>query len=333
MLVATDATDSAAPAMRVAAELARLREMRPQLLGVCPRRLPADANYLRTRAVDAARLAREVRGQLAACVGVDATWPVDIVVGSPSAEIGRLAASPSVDLVVMGLRPHATPERVSRDETVLLVTRGAVTPILAVTSAATSLPTRIVVGIDFSRASINAAHIALDLVAEGGELVLVHVQPEIPPADREHANASEIYARGVGGAFRRLIGELSIPEGVTVRGLIVRGDPVSALLACAEAEGASLIALGAQRHTSTRALTLGAVTTALVRDARFSLLVAPPLLRGAWRTVREGTARPALAQSAEAGSEKENVLPSPTVLSTQMRPSCASTIPLAIARP
>jgi len=191
------------------------------------------------------------------------------------AEILRVADDQRSELIVMGLRPHAFLDRVFRDETALAVMRHAFVPVFAVTPTLTRLPRSIAVGVDFSRASIAAARVAMTLVEEGGSLLLVYVEP---PMDRLTGaeGFGVIYAQGVSAAFARLRQELRGSRNVDIETLVLNGRVAAELLSFAERADVDVLAVGSQRHSITHPAFLGSVTTALVRAATRSLLVVPP---------------------------------------------------------
>jgi nucleotide-binding universal stress UspA family protein len=191
------------------------------------------------------------------------------------AEILRIADDQKSELIVMGLRPHAFLDRVFRDEAALAVMRHASVPVLGVTPALTRLPRSIAVAVDFSRASIAAARVAMSLVEEGGSLLLAYVEP---PMDR--LTGSEgfgvIYAQGVSAAFARLRQELRGSRNVSIETLVLNGRVAAELLSFAERADVDVLAVGSQRHSIAHRAFLGSVTTALARAATRSLLVVPP---------------------------------------------------------
>ena len=203
-------------------------------------------------------------------------WPVDIEVGPPATIIVREARRRGASIVVMGLRQHGAMERWLRDETTLRVVRESPVPVLAVTPSLTSLPRRVAVAVDFSRASLRAARAAVSLIAPKGTLYVVYVRPRLDRSE-ENEGASIIQAQGLAGAFARLRKELSVPGGVEVEAVLLEGDAAPELIAFAGRAGIDLIAVGSHRHPFLARMLVGSVTSALVRSARHSLLVAPPM--------------------------------------------------------
>jgi nucleotide-binding universal stress UspA family protein len=278
LLLATDGTPAARAATRVAAALAERAGMRPHVLTALPPRAALDptAPAILGRDGLADELCREIGRQLATCSPDAAQWSRESVVGAPAAEIVRVARTRQADLIVLGLRPHLAFERIYRDETALSVIREANRPVFAVTPRLKRLPRRIAVAVDFSRASIAAAHAALDVVDERGTLVLAYVEPtgSMWPAEVDPYGA--IYHQGVAGAFARLRQELAVRADVSIDTVVLHGSVRAELLGLARRAGADAIALGTQQHSIARPAFLGSVPSALVRAATQSLLVVPP---------------------------------------------------------
>jgi nucleotide-binding universal stress UspA family protein len=187
---------------------------------------------------------------------------------------------------VMGLRRHHRVDRVTHDETTLNVMRGASCPVLGVTTLLTARPRCAVVGVDFGAASTRAVRVALDVLDDGGTLVLAHVEPPGRDPDLARDDAGDtaggdvVYALGVEAAFDRLVTDLVVPADVTVTRVRVAGEAgrhvSEALFAVAEEHRADLIAVASRRHDWLDRALLGSVTTELAREGRHSLLVVPP---------------------------------------------------------
>jgi nucleotide-binding universal stress UspA family protein len=197
-------------------------------------------------------------------------------VGSPAGSIVREAESLGAALIVVGLRHHGFADRLLRDETSLHVARGARVPVLAVGAGLESLPHRVVVGVDFSRASVLAARAALSVMDERGSLLLAYVRPDAGDDDESCEGIGVIEREGVAAAFEHLRAELAAPPGVEVATAVVAGEPAAELRALAARRGADLIAIGSHRHEKVERWQLGSVTTDLIRDGGTSVLVVPP---------------------------------------------------------
>jgi nucleotide-binding universal stress UspA family protein len=278
ILLATDGTPAALAATRFTGALAERWGLRPHVFTVLPPPVPLDPllTSLPSRLDPELCAEQEIARQLATCSPNADNWARETVVGSPADEIARAARARSSDLIIMGLRPHAFLDRVFRDETALTVMRRASVPVLAVMPLLRRLPRRIAVATDFSRASIAAARAAMGLLEEGGELLLVYVEPPSESEAEQSAPYRAIYTEGLSGAFARLRQELVSRSDVTIDTVVLRGAVPGELLSVAARADADLIAVGSQRHSIARRAFVGGVTTALARAASRSLLVIPP---------------------------------------------------------
>lgn len=221
-----------------------------------------------------------VRRGLAATLGHKVEWPVRMAVGAPASAIVREASRIDAALIVIGLRRHGRTDRVLNDETALNVIRTAPCPVLAVTPELKQLPRRVLVAVDFSSASLLAASFARSLMPQHGALTLAYVLPMAmyPPDDGEGV----IHSLGVQAGFERARRELG-GDGVTVDSVVLHHElkhQVSDLLVeQAEALSVDMIAAGSARLSRVDRWMLGSVTTDIVRDGKFSILVVPPSAR------------------------------------------------------
>lgn len=279
VLLATDGSPAALAATRVAGALAERWSVTPHVCTVVPPPPmafdPVGANIVYSPGLER-EIREEVERQVAASAGGSLGWPRETAVGSPAAEIVRLAEAHGSDLIVLGLRAHAFLDRMFRDETALSVMRHASVPVLAVTPLTTQLPRRIAVAIDFSRASIAAARAALALLDDDGALMLVYVEPPAEPRAPEAEGYTTIYAQGLAAAFTRLRQELAGRSKARIETVVLHGGVAPELLSFAKRAEVDLLAVGSQRHSIARRAVVGSVTTALARAATCSLFVIPP---------------------------------------------------------
>jgi len=274
VLLATDGSAEADGAVSVALAVARDRIATVEVLSVLP---PTAYASSRRAVVDDERRAQrrhDVDQQLVRASPITRHWDVDLQLGTPCSIIAAEASARFVDLVVMGLSRHSLLDRVFRDETTLRVMRRIRMPLLAVAPSLRDLPRRIVVALDFSRSSIEAARAAAGLVAPGGEIHLVHVQPRASTDGDDVASARECGV-GVSAAFDRLLRGLAVPPNVRVYPVRREGPPYAQLECVLRQVGADLLALGTTRHDLIERVTVGRMTSAFTREASISLLAAP----------------------------------------------------------
>lgn len=205
----------------------------------------------------------------------DPSWPIHVLVGSPARTLASEAERRAAALLVMGIGRHNPLDRLFGTETTLATLRESRVPILAVGPNFPAAPAHAVVGLDFSTASVQAAHLALRLLAPGGRLTLVHVRPrfEHPSADWQAWDAE--YGRTLPPLFEQVSAQLEVPAGITVDTVAVRGDPAPALLAFAQQANADLVAVGTQRHSFFERLVVGSVATRVLRTSRVGVLAVP----------------------------------------------------------
>lgn len=285
ILVATNGRAESEAPVHVAFALSRRRGARPEVLrafdagaftlpGAAPAILVLADDLLSGDAHEAHR--RDLRLALGEQLGSIPDWPVHVRVGSPAGSIVREAESLGAAMIVVGLRHHGFTDRLLRDETSLHVARGARVPVLAVSAGLESLPRRVVVGVDFSRASLLAARAALSVMDERGSLLLAYVRPDGGVDDESCEGIGVIEREGVAAAFEHLRADIAAPPGIEVETIVVEGEPAAELRAIAARRAADLIAIGSHRHEKVERWLLGSVTTDLLRDGRTSVLVVPP---------------------------------------------------------
>jgi nucleotide-binding universal stress UspA family protein len=205
----------------------------------------------------------------------DPAWPINVLIGSPPRTLAQEADRRGAALIVMGIGRHNPLDRLFGTETTLATLRESRTPVLAVGPNFPAAPIHAVVGLDFSASSVQAAHLALRLLAPGGRLTLVHVRPrfEHPSADWQAWDAD--YSRTLPPLFEQISAQLEVPAGITVETVTVRGDPAPALLAYAQQTNADLVAVGTQHHSLFERLMVGSVATRVLRTARVGVLAVP----------------------------------------------------------
>jgi nucleotide-binding universal stress UspA family protein len=228
---------------------------------------------LEVRRYEAARA--DVEDQVRA-TGGSLLWPIVIDSGDPAKVIAERATTAHASLIVMGLRKHGGVDRLLRDETTLRVMQRSGIPVLGVTSSLRTLPKRVIAAVDFSRASLRAARLAMTLLADGGTLSLVFVRPDKAEMPEDLEGREVIFVHGVRAAFARLQRELAPPAGVRIETVLLEGPTAEELGHFADRSGADLIAVGSHRRSLLNRVLLGSVAADLVRRATCSLLVTPP---------------------------------------------------------
>jgi len=192
--------------------------------------------------------------------------------------IASVAKRIGAGLVVLGLRHHGRIDRVTHDETVLNVMHLTGCPVFGVSKTLTSLPVRVLVAVDFSQASQDAARAALSIVGPGGKLVLAYAA-QITGYDSSDGE-TVIHDLGVKAGFEALAAELQ-RAGAAVDHVVLHHEaprPVADLLLdYAHEMRADAIVCGSARHGRIDKWMLGSVSTELVRAGTTSVLVFPPV--------------------------------------------------------
>lgn len=222
-------------------------------------------------------LREDVVAALKAAGGDATSWTVAVTIGPPAPTISHIAREHGARMIVMGIGRRAPLDRFFGSETALRLIRLADQPVLAVVSEFAGPPRHVAVAIDFSAPSVRAAEEALALLGEGtGTLSLVHVRQ----TDRRTRKAAddgvtEMYERRIADLFRRLRAMLVIPSSITVREVVLEGDPAAELVGFVEREGADLIATGSSGMGFMDRLIIGSVATQLLRRSEVSVLAIP----------------------------------------------------------
>lgn len=282
ILVATDGMPQSNGALSVARALGGAMGSDVRVISVQPSRapiVPDPSLLIEPSALTKLTAEQKERVRLqCAAASAEGSGPVlsepEVAHGEPERVITRLANSRRASLIVVGLGHHEVIDRIFGSETALKISRLSRVPVLAVPAQARTTPCRVVVGLDFSEASLEAARSALRLLPDGGELHLVHVIPRdrllVDPwmSDRE-------YDEMVRHRFARFRSQLTLPPNVKLEQATCSGNAARELVAYAQRHDADTIAAGSHGHGVVSRLALGSVTTALLRAAATAVLVVP----------------------------------------------------------
>ena len=282
ILVATDGMPQSNGALAVARALGGATGWAVQAISVQPSRahiVPDPSSLIEPSALSRLTAEHKERVRLQ-CANASAEGPgpalaePEVASGEPERVVTRLANTRRAALIVVGIGQHEVIDRIFGSETALKISRLSRVPVLAVPAHARTAPRRVVVGLDFSAASLEATRSALRLLADGGELHLVHVIPRdrllVDPwmSDREYDDI-------VRHRFARFTAQLTVPPNITINHATCSGKAARELVRYAEQHDADMIAVGSHGHGVVSRLVLGSVTTALLRAAATSVLVVP----------------------------------------------------------
>ena len=199
----------------------------------------------------------------------------DLLVGSPHAELIKLADKHRASLVVIGASGEGGVGDALFGTTAENVVRYAHGPVLVVRQSPAD--SSVIVGTDFSDASTPAVRVGIqEAKSESAELVLFHSTHQ--PHSRldvlglaKESTASETSARRSAAqkSFEALL-KSEAPKGKSV---IVDEAPGQALPALASQTKASLVVVGTHGRTGLKRMALGSIAATVVRNAPCSVLV------------------------------------------------------------
>jgi nucleotide-binding universal stress UspA family protein len=203
---------------------------------------------------------------------------VDVLEGPSAQTVVEAARECGARVIVVGTGRHDPIGRYLYGERALQIVGRADRPVLIVPRAAVTAPPSVaVVAVDFSPASVRAAHAVLPLLAPGGRLVVVHVKTGVTLKEETAGWWNDAYERRCADLFAQFLRQLPQRPDVTLDSKFLRGDIVARIVDYAAAQGAGLIACGRLGHSLVERVFVGSVSSSLVREATCPVLVAPKL--------------------------------------------------------
>lgn len=277
IVVASDATESAAMAMEAARILASSTGSPVQVLSVLEPvsmlapapllvGLPADVDE--TRAADRFNDVREQRRQ----AGGDASWSVEIRFGDAATVITRTAKERMARVLVMGLNRHGAVDRVLGGDTVFDAVRMGETPVFVATEKMRRAPEVIVAGVDFGSLSTRAAQLAVDLFPQATDIYLVHVAPTIDVTIEGWYDLA--YAKTARQSFAAMVRELKNCR-ARVQTVDLVGNRERELARFARGLNADLVVVGSYRRGLFRRLATGTMASRVLRSSPCPVLIVP----------------------------------------------------------
>jgi nucleotide-binding universal stress UspA family protein len=281
ILVATAGDADSVGALRVAVELARTRPASVLAVGVAipfPHTAPTMLATKSPASIDEdgrARVLADIEASISSVPGADG-WAKRAVVGWPADVINTGAAAWKASLIVLGLGRHDRTDRVFGTETAVAVIKRAHVPVLAVSPAARGLPTRACAALDFTEASLSSAMLAASLLGDDGTLMVVHACAFKGIKSRD-GDLVDLYRIGARAKLDEAVADLRRRTQCKVEGHMIEGEAGEAILAFAKKEVCDLIALGGHEQGLLERILLGSVRTRVVRGAKCSVLISPPI--------------------------------------------------------
>ncbi len=217
---------------------------------------------------------RQVRAQMNR-LGVVGSWPVDIREGILASEIAERALEVGAGLIIVGLTRHSLLDRVLGRERALNIVRASPVPVLAVPCDLPGRPARIVVGVDFTPASLDAARAAFAVSSGDAMVQLVHVRATETRAPDVLAEWHANYQSALDGNFALLESQVDVPPGVQFEHHALSGRVAQTLLARADEWNADLVIVATHGGGALRRMTMGSVTAQVIRHSGRPVLVMP----------------------------------------------------------
>jgi len=208
-------------------------------------------------------------------MGVVDPWEIAVREGTPAQEIAERAKEIGAGMLVVGLTHHSVLDRILGRERALNIVRGSHVPVLAVPGELAGRPERIVVGVDFTPASLDAARAAFIVASADAMVQLVHVRASETRAPDVLAEWHANYHNALDGGFALLESQIDVPPGVQLEHHAISGKVAQTLLARAEEWKADLVIVATHGGGPIRRLTTGSVTAQVIRQANRPVLVIP----------------------------------------------------------
>jgi len=246
ILVATDGTPASEGAVIVAGLLARRHHASVDVVSVLPRwgePAPGHEFVGITSELLEERLASVIpQGQRALGNGTP-FWTIRVIDSSSVVDsIVEIARTEGHDLIVTGNR-RGWITRWLRRPTALAVAQRSGVPVLVVPQSVSSLPTRVVVGVEGMDFDLTTVSTAVGILAERATVHLVHVDNTEPAVAREGDN--ERSGPGWAARFAELERAIADSDIAGVNSVVLRGRETAArLVAYANAVDADLVATG-----------------------------------------------------------------------------------------
>lgn len=270
--------DSVLRAARMLAPASAAGVMAVSVLAPLPVAIPGEnlwmipSDYEEERFADCAAVLSE---RLNAFGGPAPSWSSRVVRGSPAVALADLARAQHAAMLIVGIGRHRPLDRLLGGETALRTIQRATCPVLVVHPEFDGPFHDVVIATDFSAASVAAARAALPMLGPEATIHIVHVWEPSAALDGPRAAADEAYTKSLPERFRRFTEILEIPSDVTVKTEVREGKAAERVLDYAEMHHADLVTAGRHGRNLLQRLVVGSQTSALLRAAERSLLIAP----------------------------------------------------------
>lgn len=300
VLLATDFSEAAAPALETAIKIARACRAKLIVAHVVP---DAAANYARLdygdaaavwapSADDLARLQSELRTDaeeklrrlVSGLQNTGLKTETDVLIGLPHQAIIDAVAHKAVDLVVTGTRGVSAFKRIFVGSTATRLARLCPVPVWVARHGTAARSQSVLAAVDFSPLSSRVISVAASLAsALKAELHFMHVYD---PDELGGLSAIADDRLGAQGLYQRLVHQAAIrkfeellapkPTGVTATYHVGQGAPYQVIDATAEQINAGLVVVGSVGRRGISALLIGNTAEKVLHTLDRSLLVVKP---------------------------------------------------------
>ena len=251
IVVITDGTPRSERALAAAALLGARTGSTVDVLSIVVEQEPSSSHPDEQRRVSAAVRDRraEVTQQVSVVAGATADWPVDV---ATTRNAGRAAAefaeSRGARLVVISREAKAAGDDGASGNLALDVVEYSNAPVYVVARDAIALARTAIVGVDLGPSALRVARIAASLIAQQGNVTLLHViDYEETPALLGRAEHDLEAARRV---LESTTSSLKAISRISCLPSIVFGDVAKTLVALAHASSLTVVAIGMARSDS-----------------------------------------------------------------------------------
>ena len=191
-------------------------------------------------------------------------WTRIAKIGDPSEILAHEAHDIRAGMILIGAGRHGTVERILSRPTALRVIQKTDLPIVVVPRGSNP-PATVVVGVDFSPASLFSCQVATEMLCGSGTLHLVHVQPLLPlPGEVWSVDLNKWQLDGTTERMDVYEPDPARYPRIRVERASLSGDIATTLEHYARSVNADLIAVGSHGYNRAQRAMLGSVSAALL---------------------------------------------------------------------
>jgi nucleotide-binding universal stress UspA family protein len=270
--------ESVLRAARILAPASAAGVMVVSVLPPLPVSIPGEAAWMIPTGYEEERFTEatsELAKRMDAFGGAATSWNRKVLRGTPAIAIADLAREQKAAMLIVGIGRHRPLDRVFGGETALRTIQRAPCPVLVVHPDFEGPFHDVVVATDFSPASVAAAQAVIPMLSPAATMHIVHAWQPTGSVEPSKEAADEAYVKSLPESFRRFTELLNLPSGVTLKTVVREGWPAERVLDYAKAHHADLVTAGRHGRSLMQRLLVGSQTSAMVRAAERSLLIAP----------------------------------------------------------